>query len=276
MLAAKQSDVVVAFTGLSPQLEGEEMDVKIPGFAGGDRVSIGLPAAQQALLEAVAATGKPVVVVNLSGSAIALNWAQQHAAAIMQAWYPGVEGGTAVAETLAGINNPSGRLPVTFYAGIDDLPAFTDYSMKNRTYKYYRGKPLWGFGYGLTYSSFRYDAVKLRNGATLPAGKPLMASVDVRNTSKVAGDEVVEAYVHTPEIDGPRYTLAGFQRVHLQPGESRNVSFTLNDRALSSVAASGERAVMPGTYELWLGGAQPIEGTPGTIFTVSGSATVAK
>ncbi len=276
VLAAKQSDVVVAFTGLSPQLEGEEMDVKIPGFAGGDRVSIGLPAAQQALLEAVAATGKPVVVVNLSGSAIALNWAQQHAAAIMQAWYPGVEGGTAIAETLAGINNPSGRLPVTFYAGTEDLPAFTDYSMKNRTYKYYRGKPLWGFGYGLSYSSFRYDAVKLRDGAALAAGKSLTASVDVRNTSKLAGDEVVEAYVHTPETDGPRYTLAGFQRVHLQPGESRNVSFTLNDRALSSVAASGERAVVPGTYQLWLGGAQPVEGTPGTVFTVSGSATVAK
>ncbi len=234
--AAKQSDVVVAFTGLSPQLEGEEMDVKIPGFAGGDRVSIGLPAAQQNLLEAVAATGKPVIVVNLSGSAVALTWAKDHAAAIVQAWYPGVAGGTAIANVLAGTVNPAGRLPVTFYAGVDDLPAFTDYSMKNRTYKYYAGTPLWGFGYGLSYSSFRYNDVKLQGGTTAVAGKPLVATVAVRNTGKMAGDEVVEAYLHTPETDGPRYSLAGFQRVHLNAGESRNVTFTLNDRALSSVA----------------------------------------
>ncbi len=274
--AAKQSDIVVAFTGLSPQLEGEEMDVKIPGFAGGDRVSIGLPAAQQALLEAVAATGKPVVVVNLSGSAVALTWAKEHAAAIVQAWYPGVAGGTAIAETLAGTANPAGRLPVTFYAGVDDLPAFTDYSMKNRTYKYYAGTPLWGFGYGLSYSNFRYNEAKLQGGATVAAGKPVTATVAVRNTGKVAGDEVVEAYLHTPEADGPRYSLAGFQRVHLNAGESRNVTFTLNDRALSSVAANGERAVLPGTYQLWVGGAQPAAGAAATTFTVTGSATVAR
>ncbi len=274
--AAKQSDVVVAFTGLSPDLEGEEHEVKIEGFAGGDRVSIGLPATQQALLEAVAATGKPVIVVNLSGSAIALNWARDHAAAIVQAWYPGVEGGTAIAETLAGTVNPSGRLPVTFYAGVDDLPAFTDYSMKNRTYKYYTGTPLWGFGYGLSYSSFRYDGVKLQGGATVPAGKPVTATIAVRNTSKIAGDEVVEAYLHTPETDGPRYSLAGFQRVHLNAGESRNLTFTFNERALSSVEANGDRTILPGTYQLWVGGAQPAVGTPGTTFNVTGSATVAR
>lgn len=274
--AASQSDIVVAFTGLSPDLEGEEHEVKIAGFEGGDRTTIGLPAAQQALLEAVAATGKPVIVVNLSGSAVALNWAKDHAAAVLQAWYPGVEGGTAIAETLAGTNNPAGRLPVTFYAGVDDLPAFTDYSMKNRTYKYYAGTPLWGFGYGMSYSTFRYDNVKLTTGNTLVAGRPLTATVAVRNTGKLAGDEVVEAYVKTPQVDGPRYALAGFQRVHLRPGESRNVSLTLNDRALSSVAANGDRSVLPGTYQLWIGGTQPAAAAPGTTFTVNGSVIVAK
>ena len=167
--AAKASDVVVAFVGLSPQLEGEEMPIKIEGFSGGDRTSIDLPAAQQHLLEALGATGKPVIVVSLSGSALALTWAKEHAAAIIQAWYPGVEGGTAIARTLAGVNNPAGRLPVTFYAGTSDLPAFTDYSLKNRTYRYYTGKPLWGFGYGLSYSTFQYGPVKL-SSATVAGG----------------------------------------------------------------------------------------------------------
>ncbi len=169
--AAKASDVVVAFVGLSPQLEGEEMPIKIEGFSGGDRTSIDLPAAQQHLLEALGTTGKPVIVVSLSGSALALTWAKEHAAAIIQAWYPGVEGGTAIAHTLAGVNNPAGRLPVTFYAGTSDLPAFTDYSLKNRTYRYYTGKPLWGFGYGLSYSTFQYGPVKL-SSATVAAGQP--------------------------------------------------------------------------------------------------------
>jgi beta-glucosidase len=146
---AKEADVVVAFVGLSPQLEGEEMPIKIDGFDGGDRTSLDLPAPQQKLLEALAATGKPLVVVLQSGSAVALTWANEHAAAILEAWYPGVEAGTAIRQTLDGVNNPAGRLPVTFYASLDGLPAFTDYSMKGRTYRYFTGKPLWGFGYGL-------------------------------------------------------------------------------------------------------------------------------
>ena len=146
---AKEADVVVAFVGLSPQLEGEEMPIKIDGFDGGDRTSIDLPAPQQKLLEAVAATGKPLIVVLESGSAVNLKWANEHAAAILQAWYPGVVGGIAIAHTLAGQNTPSGRLPITFYAGLDGLPPFPDYSMKGRTYRYFPGKPLWGFGYGL-------------------------------------------------------------------------------------------------------------------------------
>ena len=274
--AAKDSDVVVAFTGLSPQLEGEEMPVKIEGFAGGDRTSIDLPAAQQHLLEAVAATGKPVIVVNLSGSAVAMRWANEHAAAVLQAWYPGVAGGTAVAETLAGENNPAGRLPVTFYADTKDLPEFTNYAMKNRTYRYYAGKPLWGFGYGLSYTSFAYGPVKVER--ELKAGEPLTATVNVRNTGGLAGDEVVEAYVKTPQGGGPIHSLAGFQRVRLAPGESRDVTLTLEPRSISSVDDKGDRAVLAGKYRLSVGSAQPAETSQKSEaeFTVRGTAPLPK
>ncbi len=275
--AAKQSDLVVAFVGLSPQLEGEEMPIKVEGFLGGDRTSIDLPAAQQHLLEALGATGKPVVVVSLSGSALALTWPQQHAAAALEAWYPGVEGGTAVARTLAGENNPSGRLPLTFYASTTDLPPFTDYSMRNRTYRYYTGKPLWGFGYGLSYSSFRYGPVSL-SSSSLPAGQPLTATLSVTNTSSRPGDEVVEAYLKTPQTDGPRHALVGFERVHLEPNEKRDVTITLSPRALSSVDGQGERSILAGTYQLSLASAQPEEAAAKTetTFTVTSTAAVPK
>jgi len=256
--AAKASDVVLAFVGLSPQLEGEEMSIKIPGFSGGDRTSIDLPAPQQRLLEAVAGSGKPVVVVSLSGSALALTWAKDHAAATVQAWYPGVEGGTAIARTLVGENNPAGRLPVTFYSGVSDLPAFTEYTMKERTYRYYKGKPLWGFGYGLSYSNFEYGPARLLP-THLQAGRPLTATVSVRNTCNIAGDEVVETYVTTPQAGGPVHSLAGLKRVHLNPGESREVSIELSPRSLSSVDDKGDRSILPGTYHLSLGSTQPSE-----------------
>ena len=270
--AAKDADVVLAFTGLSPQLEGEEMPVKIEGFAGGDRTSVDLPAAQQHLLEALTAVGKPVIVVNLSGSAVALRWANEHAGAVLQAWYPGVAGGTAIARTLTGENNPGGRLPVTFYASTQDLPAFTNYAMKNRTYRYYTGKPLWGFGYGLSYTSFAYGPVKVER--ELKAGDPLSATVNVRNTGAIAGDEVVEAYVKTPQKEGPIHALAGFERVRLEPGESREVTLTLDPRALSSVDERGDRAVLAGHYHLSIGSAQPGETAQKSEaeFTVRGTA----
>jgi beta-glucosidase len=275
--AAKASDLVVAFVGLSPQLEGEEMPIKIEGFSGGDRTSIDLPAAQQQLLEALGATGKPVIVVSLSGSALALTWAKEHAAAIIQAWYPGVDGGTAIARTLAGANNPGGRLPVTFYAGTSDLPEFTNYSFKNRTYRYYTGKPLWGFGYGLSYSTFQYGPVKLSN-ATVAAGQPVTATVTVTNNSKVAGDEVVEAYLKTPQSDGPIYSLVGFQRVHLNPGASRDVSLDLSPRSLSAVDGKGQRSILPGKYHLSIGSAQPAESASKSEadFTVNGTVALPK
>ena len=275
--AAKASDIVLAFVGLSPELEGEEMPIKIEGFSGGDRTSIDLPAAQQHLLEALGATGKPVIVVSLSGSALALTWAKEHAAAILQAWYPGVDGGTAIARTLAGANNPAGRLPVTFYAGTSDLPAFTDYSFKNRTYRYYSGKPLWGFGYGLSYSTFQYGPVKL-SSTTVAAGQPVTATVTVTNTSKVAGEEVVEAYLKTPQADGPIYSLVGFARVHLAPGASRDVSLELGPRSLSAVDSKGQRSILPGAYHLTVGSTQPAESASKSEadFTVNGTAALPK
>ncbi|MEY4761949.1 MAG: hypothetical protein RLZZ200_1805 [Pseudomonadota bacterium] len=268
---AKEADVVVAFVGLSPQLEGEEMKIKIQGFDGGDRTALDLPAAQEDLIKALAATGKPLIVVLQAGSAVALNWAKEHASAVLAAWYPGVDGGTAIARTLAGLNNPAGRLPVTFYASLEGLPPFTDYSMRGRTYRYFKGKPLWGFGYGLSYSTFKYGPVRLAS-RTIKAGEPIVATVTVSNTGKVAGDEVVQGYLRTPQADGPIQTLVGFSRVHIEAGASRDVSFTLDPRLLSSVDGKGDRAVLPGRYLLTLGGAQPQETAAKSqgAFTVTG------
>ena len=274
---AKEADVVVAFVGLSPQLEGEEMRIKIDGFDGGDRTSLDLPAPQQKLLEALSATGKPLVVVLQSGSAIALNWANEHANAIIEAWYPGVEGGTAIARTLAGQNNPAGRLPVTFYAGLDGLPAFTDYGLKGRTYRYFEGKLLWGFGYGLSYSTFKYGPVKL-SADSVKAGDPITATVNVTNSSSVPGDEVVEAYLKTPQADGPIHSLAGFQRVTIRAGESRDVTITIDPRTMSSVDDQGNRSILEGKYTLTLGGAQPqdTQAKSEAGFTVTGSMPLPK
>ena len=274
---ARKSDVVVAFVGLSPQLEGEEMRVRIDGFSDGDRTRIDLPAAQQKLLEAVAATGKPLIVVLQSGSAVALNWANEHAAAVLTAWYPGVEGGTAVARTLNGLSNPAGRLPVTFYSSLEGLPAFTDYTLKNRTYRYFKGKPLWGFGYGLSYTRFGYSAVKL-SSATLKAGDPLIATVTVTNSGAVAGDEVVEAYLKTPQPDGPRHSLVAFERITLSAGESKEVTLKIDPRALSSVDDSGSRSILSGKYTLFVGGAQPEDTSAKAeaAFSIDGSVALPK
>ena len=256
--AAKDSDLVIAFVGLSPELEGEEMPVTIDGFSGGDRTRIELPASQERMLQAIAATGKPLVLVSLTGSAVALTWGKEHADAVLQAWYPGGQGGVAIARTLAGLNNPAGRLPVTFYANTNDLPSFSDYSLKNRTYRYYTGKPLWGFGYGLSYSTFTYGPIKLSSPA-VNAGDAVIATVTVTNRSNVPGDEVVEAYVKTPQPDGPTHSLVGFERVHLNAGEKREVKLEISPRLLSSVDEKGERSILEGTYHLALSGAQPEE-----------------
>ncbi|WP_433973684.1 glycoside hydrolase family 3 C-terminal domain-containing protein [Tunturiibacter lichenicola] len=260
--AAKNADVVVAVVGITSELEGEEMPVNEDGFKGGDRTSLDLPKPEQDLLEAVAATGKPLVVVLMNGSALSVNWAKEHANAILEAWYSGEEGGSAIAETLSGRNNPAGRLPVTFYTGVSQLPPFEDYSMKARTYRYFDGTPLYPFGYGLSYTSFAYSGLKLPT-APVAAGDAVAASVTVANTGKVAGDEVVELYLNFPKVSGaPKKALRGFQRVHLEPGASQEVQFELKPRDLSIVTDAGEPVIPEGEFTVSIGGGQPDSGSP--------------
>ena len=265
--AAKNADVVVAVVGITSRLEGEEMPVEEPGFSGGDRTSLDIPQPEEDLVQAVATAGKPLVVVLMSGSALGANWEKAHANAIVQAWYSGEEGGAAVAETLSGKNNPAGRLPVTFYKDVHQLPHFEDYSMDNRTYRYFKGEPLWPFGYGLSYTSFAYSGLALPQ-APISANDPLDASVTVANTGKVAGDEVVQLYLKFPDVPGaPIRALRGFQRVHLEPGASQKVDFRLNSRDLSMVTDLGDIVVPQGKYTVSVGGGQPDTGAP----TVSGN-----
>jgi beta-glucosidase len=274
--AAKNADVVVAVLGITSELEGEEMPVSEEGFKGGDRTSIDLPKPEEQLLEAVAAVGRPVVLVLANGSALSVNWAQAHVNAILESWYPGEEGGTAIAQTLSGTNNPAGRLPVTFYTGIEQLPPFEDYAMKGRTYRYFEGTPLFPFGYGLSYTTFSYRGLRLPK-RTINAGDPLAVEVTVANTGKREGDEVVQLYLSFPNVLGaPLRALRGFKRVHLKPGESQDVRFELNDRDLSMVSEAGEPIIAEGKYSLSIGGGQPATGAPtvaGT-FRVKGTKTL--
>jgi beta-glucosidase len=234
---AKDSDVVILCVGLNGSQEGE----------GRDRTAIELPDTEENLIRAVIATGKPVVVVLTSGSALAANYAAEHAAAVLSAWYGGEEAGTAIADTLAGTNNPAGRLPVTFYKSTSQLPEFTDYNMKGRTYRYFKGEPLYPFGFGLSYSTFQYSGLTAER-----TGKVAEVRATVKNTSAVDGDEVVQLYVDGgPGEDAPIRNLRGFQRIHLRAGESRQVMFTVasGDLPKEKVAIS-------------VGGGQPLAGIP--------------
>ncbi len=269
--AAKNSDAIVAFVGLSPNLEGEEMNVHVDGFDGGDRTSIELPAAQERLLEAVGATGKPLIVVLTTGSAVAVPWVNEHADALLAAWYSGEEGGDAIAETLAGKNNPAGRLPVTFYRSTSDLPAFTDYSMSNRTYRYFKGDVMYPFGFGLSYSRFSYSAPRASDTA-IHAGDSVTVTAEVRNAGPRDGDEVVELYIKPPQTAvSPRVELEGFERIHLRAGESQHVEFTLTPRQLSEVDEKGNRAVLPGDYAISVAGGQSSSNTPIVTLHIAGS-----
>ena len=262
--AAQEADAVVAVVGITSKLEGEEMKVDVPGFKGGDRTSLDLPQPEEALLEALKGAGKPLVVVLMNGSALSVNWANDHANAIVDAWYSGEEGGTAIAQTLAGINNPGGRLPVTFYKGVEQLPEFEDYTMKNRTYRYFSGQPLYPFGYGLSYSKFEYSNLKL-SSPELEAGSPLTVDVDVKNASPRAGDEVVELYVSFPKVPGaPLRALRGCQRIHVEAGKLQHVKLTLQPRDLSYVNEAGNRMVGAGDYVITTGGGQPGTGAAST------------
>ncbi len=268
--AARKADVVVAFVGLSPNLEGEEMPVKVPGFDGGDRTDVKLPAVQEEMLQAVAATGKPLVVVLMNGSALGVNWANEHANAVLEAWYPGEAGGTAIAATLLGESNPAGRLPVTFYKEIEQLPAFDDYAMKGRTYRYFTGEPLYGFGAGLSYTSFAYSGAALSSGK-IAAGEPVTVSATVANTGKMDGDEVVEVYLVPPALElAPLRELVGFARVHLAVGERKAVSIAIQPRQLSLVDAKGNRAIEAGKYRVFVGGKQPASEDRGLALEIVG------
>jgi beta-glucosidase len=241
----KNSDVAVLCVGLNPNLEGEEMPVNVPGFAGGDRTDLKLPEPQERLVEAVIAAGKPVIVVLTSGSAVAINHAAERAAAVLAAWYGGEEIGTAIGETLAGVNNPAGRLPVTFYRGVDQLPPFEDYSMLGRTYRYFEGEPLYGFGFGLSYSKFQYSGLRAQRTA-----QGARVTVRVKNDSSREGEEVVQLYLAgAAGSDDPIRDLSGFQRVRLRAGETREVQF-----ALAAEVVAGKKV------RITVGGGQPVGG----------------
>jgi len=241
-----------------------------------------LPRAQQQLLQDLVASGKPLVLVLMNGSALGVNWADQHVPAILEAWYPGEEGGTAVAEALAGDFSPGGRLPLTFYKSVDQLPPFDDYNMKGRTYRYFAGEPLYPFGYGLSYTNFEYSNLSFDKNS-LEAKEDLGVSVYVKNTGKIGGDEVVQVYLSHPGVKGaPIRSLAGFRRVHLDPGETQKVEIKVPNRNLSIVedagtttrrralskintnSSGGTRKIVAGEVQVWVGGGQPVgrEGLP--------------
>jgi len=254
--AAKDADLVLFVGGLTAKLEGEEMSVRAPGFAGGDRTRIDLPAPQQTLLEGLHATRKPVVLVLMNGSAMAVNWADEKLPAIVEAWYPGGEGGHAVAGLIAGDYSPSGRLPLTFYRSADQLPPFKDYGMAGRTYRYFGGEALYPFGHGLSFTTFKYG--QLRVARSVKAGEALKVSVDIANTGARDGDEVAQLYVSRGAAGAPIRSLKGFQRVALKAGETKTLTFELDPAALSVVDAAGVRAVEAGPVDLWIGGGQPV------------------
>ncbi len=267
---AKQADAVVMVMGISPRIEGEEMPVALEGFRGGDRTDISLPKPQTELIKAIKETGKPVVLVLMGGSALAVNWENDNVPAIVYAWYPGQFGGAAIADVLFGDYNPAGRLPVTFYKSVEQLPPFDDYKMDNRTYRYFTGEPLYPFGYGLSFTKFEYSGLKINKSVN--AGQNLEVSVDVRNAGKMAGDEVVQLYVSDPSanVPVPIRSLVGVERIYLKAGEKRTVKFTLTPRQMSIVTNDGKRILEPGELNVTVGGGQPGP----RVATVSGSFTV--
>jgi len=254
---AKQADTIIMVMGLSPRLEGEEMNVDLEDFSGGDRLNLKLPAIQENLIKAINALGKPVVLVLLNGSALAVNWADENIPAIVEAWYPGQAAGHAIADVLFGDYNPGGRLPVTFYKSVDQLPPFKDYKMKGHTYRYFEGDPLYPFGHGLSYTQFTYSNLVVPE--VVKQGQDLLVSVDVKNTGGKAGDEVIQLYLADLEASVlvPIRSLKGFQRIHLKPGEKKTVQFTLTPKQISILDKTFQRIIEPGIFKVAVGGKQP-------------------
>jgi beta-glucosidase len=258
---AADADIAVVVLGLTQQLEGEEGQTEgnPPGIKSmGDRITLNLTPAQEDLLEAVSAVGKPVVLVLLNGSALAVNWAEANIPAILEAWYPGQAGGTAVAEALFGRVNPAGRLPVTFYRSESDLPPFGDYGMENRTYRYFGGRPLYRFGFGLSYTTFTYRNLRIEP-AEVKAGGLVTVTVEVENTGTREGDEVAQCYLRDSEasLPVPRIQLAGFARIRLAPGERETVRFEITARQMSFADDDGKWILEPGDFDVWAAGQSP-------------------
>lgn len=255
--AAQRADVAVLCVGLDPMIEGEEGDASNE-YASGDKPVLGLPSRQQALLEAVAKTGTPMIVVLMAGSALTVNWADEHAKAIVQAWYPGAQGGRALASLLFGDYSPSGRMPVTVVKSEDDLPDFTDYSMENRTYRYMKAEPLYPFGFGLSYTRFDYSCLSL-SAQSVAAGADIRVCVTVKNIGSRAGDEIVQLYLQDVEasVPVPHWSLAGTQRVTLEPGCSKAVEFAVTARQMALINLDGRCILEPGDFTVYVGGSQP-------------------
>ena len=253
-----ESDVTVLFMGLSPYLEGEEMPIKVEGFSGGDRTDIKLPSTQVNFINKVVETGKPVVLVLMGGSAIAVNDADKNIPAIIHSWYPGEFGGKALAEILFGKVNPSGKLPVTFYKSIDDVPDFEDYNMHERTYKYFSGDPLYPFGHGLSYTDFEYSRLEIPDREFDRIGE-INLMITVKNAGQLAGAEVVQLYVTDMEasVRVPNITLEGFEKIYLEAGEEKTVNFTLKPEQLAIINDMGEKVIEPGSFKIYVGGKQP-------------------
>jgi beta-glucosidase len=254
---AKQADVIVMCMGITPRMEGEEMDVQIDGFRGGDRTKLALPQVQEDLIKKIQSLGKPVVLVLLNGSALAINWEDIHIPAIVEAWYPGQAAGKAIADVLFGDYNPGGRLPVTFYRSEKDLPSFDDYNITTQTYRYFPREPLYPFGYGLSYTQFRY--LNLTMNDSFKAGEEIKLSVDVRNIGGMDGDEVVQVYVTEINKSGhsPIRSLCAFKRVNVKTGETKNVELKIRPETFSFINEKNERQLKPGKYEISVGGGQP-------------------
>jgi beta-glucosidase len=255
--ATRRADVIIYVGGITPWLEGEQMPVDIEGFRNGDRTTLDLPTVQDKILKRIKLSGKPIVLVLLNGSALSVNWANENVNAILEAWYPGEEGGNAIADVIFGNYNPAGRLPLTYYESVNDLPPFEDYNMKGRTYRYFGGIPLYEFGYGLSYTTFKYSNIKAPS--TVRTTENIKISVEVENTGAMDGDEVVELYVKTldAKVPVPIHALQGFKRIFLKIGEKKTVEFDLKPEQLSIINNKNQRVVEPGRIQLYVGGRQP-------------------
>ena len=251
------ADVIIYVGGISPRLEGEEMKINNPGFSGGDRTSILLPAVQTSFLKALKATGKPVVFVMMTGSALAIPWESENIPAIINDWYGGQSAGTAVADVLFGDYNPSGRLPVTFYKSDDDLPPFENYSMQNRTYRYFKGEALYPFGFGLSYTKFAYSNLKVSQ-KQIGKNEPVNIEVTVTNSGQMSGEEVAQLYlVHQNFVHAPLQALKGFKRIALASGQSRKINFAVMPDQLKMIDENGNPVFVPGSVKIIAGGASP-------------------